>query len=231
MYNRLDHKLELYESSSTDFSKMKSKITNGKIVPNNPMRVEFQKRMKDTTNIDSLSYGSVEYEISFVSGYKIINMTRSDISKSFKINDDSVKLIDVFDNKVVLEQIDHHTYCVNKQLLNTDSIGRKAIIKHKPIESDLEKKTDKESIDYAGESSLTLPKETYLLFKNNPDVTLDEYISNEKTIEKNKKHIRYILLASPAPINSNFTIYFPIYGFSRVFTVKLKDKTTPKKLK
>jgi len=228
LYNRLSKKLELYKYISTNFRKLKPEYMNGKTVPNNPMYTESQTRFKDTVDVDSLSYGTVEYEITFVSDYEKILLTKSDVSKSFKLNNDSVKLIDIFDNKVVLEEINNQTCCTNIQLLNTDTNGRKATTKSEPLVYDSIIKAYKEPVIYAKEGSLTLPKEVYQLIRNNPEVTLEEYIlmekTIEKTIEKNKEYTKYIVLTSPAPIDSTFTIYSPNYGFGRQFTVKLKIK-------
>lgn len=224
LYNRSGHQLEFSGSSSTNLNKRNPKGAKGTTISGNALRVYYRKGIKDAVDADTLSYGSVEYKISFVSAYRKLDMKRSDISKSFKIDDDSVKLVDVFDNKVVLEQIDHHTHCINRQLLNLDSLGRKASIMHKMAET----YSEAQSRDYTGELSMSLPQKTYLFFKNNPAVTYDEYLAFRKTIGKDEMHTTYIVLASPAPINTNFTIYFPVYGFSRVFTVSLKEKPKQK---
>ena len=110
-------------------------------------------------------------------------------------------------------------------LQNTDSMGRRAKTKTESIEYNSKTTLDKEPINYANEGNFTMPKEIYELFKNNPEVTLEEFISKAIAVEKSESIPFYVILHSPAPINHNFTINSPVYGFDREFEVKLANKT------
>lgn len=219
--NGSGHKLEIYKSGLTSFPTTPKK-KNGKSY--NRLFTSFQTRFKDSVAVDSLTQGTVKFEICFVSDYNKIQLTKADISKQFRINNELFNLIDIFENKVVLEQINDQSCCTKIQLLNMDSTNQIPITKNDPLIYNEKTKSYNESVNYASVGSLTLPKEIYHLFKENKEVTIEEYTLMEKEIEKKKEYTKYIVLSSPAPINSKFIIYSPIYGFCRQFTVDLKPR-------
>ncbi|MDD4971274.1 MAG: hypothetical protein PHT07_17735 [Paludibacter sp.] len=221
LHNRFGHELDIYKSGCTSFP-TKPEKTKGE--PYNRLYTNFQTRFKDSVAVDPLTQGAVEFEICFVSDYNKIQLTKADILKTFKINNETFKLIDIFENKVVLEQVNDQSICTDIQLLNMDSTDQIPCTKNDPLVYDLKTKSYNEPVSYAAVGSLTLPKEIYRLFKENPAVTVEEYSLMEKEIEKNKEFTKYIVLTSPAPMNSKFIIYSPNYGFIRQFTVKLNLK-------
>jgi len=225
LYNHYNKKLVPRDFGFTHFIKLKPELINGKTVANNCIFAELQSRLEKTSEVDSLCYGTVDYKISFISDYKKVNITKSDTLKLYKINNDSIKLIDIFENKVVIEELQNNTCCTDIQLLNTDSTGRIATAKSVTIEYDTKANAYKTPVNYAGEGSLTLTKEVYGLFRKNPEATLEEFIPKCIAGEKSGNYSKYIILESPAPINSNFMIYTPIYGFNREFEVSLVNNT------
>lgn len=226
LHNHSGQKLEIYKSGSTSFPTNPEK-RNG--MSYNRLCASFQTRFKDSIAVDSLTQGTVEFEICFVTDYNKIQLTKDDISKAFTLNNKTFKLIDVFENKVVLEQINDQSCCTDIQLLNMDSTNRIPKTKYDPLVYNEKTKSYNEPIRYATVGSLTLPKEIYQLFKENPEVTIEEYTLMEKEIGKRNEYTKYNILTSPAPINSKFIIYSPTYGFCRQFTARLKPKTGQQK--
>lgn len=226
LHNGTGRELELFKFGGTGFP-TKPEKRNG--VSFNRLCTSYQTRFKDSVAVDSLTQGSLEVEICFVSDYNKIQLTKADLSKSFKINNESFKLIDIFENKVVLEQINDQSICTDIKLLNMDSTNRIPKTKNDPLVYNEKTKSYNEPVRYAAVGSSTMPKEIFQLFKDNPEVTLEEYILKEKEIRKRNEYTKYIVLTSPAPINSKFIIYSPFYGFSRQLIAKLKPKTGQQK--
>lgn len=225
LYNGFNKKFEIKTFENANFKKLKPEYENGKLVTNNYIYGMLQTYLEDTTEIDPFCNGTAKYKISFISNNFAINANKSDILKSYSIDNDTIKLIDVFENKVVIEYLhiklcDFHGY-----LQNTDSMGRRAKTKTESIENYSKTTLDKVPINYANEGNFTMPKEIYELFKNNPEVTFEEFISKAIAVEKSESIPFYEILHSPAPINHNFIINSPVYGFDREFEVKLANKT------
>jgi len=226
LYNRFNKKLKIKAFESANFKKLKPEYVNGKLVANNYIYAMLQTQLEDTTQIDPFCYGTAKYKISFISDNFTINANKSDILKSYNIDNDTIKLIDVFENKVVIEHLHSKTCDFDTYLQYTDSIGRKATEKPVSIESNSKINSYKDHIVDSSEVSISMPKEIYELFKNNHEATLEEFISKMIAVKKSESITFYLILHSPAPIDHNFTIYSPIYGFDREYEVKLTNQTT-----
>jgi len=148
--------------------------------------------------------GIVRYRIKFITGYHNKTFSKKNIGEIFHLGVNKYKLIDIFNDKVVLQKIGNNSNTVAELKMITIS------------------KDEKFEFISANNgfsvSSSRIPKDVYQLFKNNPKITLEEYKKKFpvekllKTIKNNKENTlnNYYILNGAALIEK-VILYIPIY--------------------
>jgi hypothetical protein len=86
----------------------------------NRILINHQSQIYEVDNADSLIHGSVVYKASFLTDYIKIILSKKDISTTFIINDTEYVLVDILNNKVILEPNQKAQY---PSILNLDKDG------------------------------------------------------------------------------------------------------------
>ncbi|WP_157578197.1 hypothetical protein, partial [Tenacibaculum ovolyticum] len=100
--------------------------------------------------------GTIEFESGFIKGYDYLKIKKSDIGKEMKIGNYDFTVIDVLDNSVIL---DFKT--------NIEDLGLSLV--------NLNKKRQRITSSGVMFSSQTLFKDVYLKFKENPNLSFEDY--------------------------------------------------------
>lgn len=174
-----------------------------------------------TINIKNC-HGNVRYKLSFVVGYDSLRLDQSSISKTVKLGDVELKVIDIIENKVILQVIHSKIPLTSQQLklLNFDFLGNVFSIDYKYYEKQLQQ--FKPAVQRpTGETMFTMPKVAYDIFKENPDISYEDYKKTYTLLQKNKPYTSYIVYCSFAPLKNSFMLYKPIYGKEQILEAEL----------
>ena len=131
-----------------------------------------------TENIKGVK-GSIVFEAVFASGYYFKKIVKEDIGKSLKLNNLEFKVIDLFENKIVLDFKDKSPNLIQiLKFANLDKNNHK--IEQIPYFEFTKMKEDDKSIttEYRGEAKLNINAFDYDLFMQNPGMSFSEYQNN-----------------------------------------------------
>lgn len=168
--------------------------------------------------------GNVKYLIKYVTAYDKIRLSKNDTGKKFTLNNKDYILKYVFDNKVIIEKegisLDDEIDIIN---LSKNGLNKLVPLSTEEFSKENKKKRESE-ISSLGTIKSTFTKESFDYFKNNPDITLDDFkkaFPVEKLLNEKKQNPEYLLIAISSPIDNDFILYMPIYGYKRIINVKM----------
>ncbi|MCX2745479.1 hypothetical protein OO013_16485 [Mangrovivirga sp. M17] len=228
-----NNQIKIDEKGSVNFgSKFKAGYRDGSSYSYNWVTVSATFRFEEK-ELDS-ARGKVTFKALVTSGYQYKKITRSDVGKTLSIDSLSFKVIDMFDNKVVLNfKNKDKTIFNNLEFINIDDKGNR--IKQIPYFEFIKLKKEDKSIKSGptGEGKITTYAFNYNLFKDNPDMTPDEFDAkvNDKILrifaaenqEKQGKEEfgeKYLVIYAADNIQ-NFYLYFP-EQIEREFSMEVK---------
>ncbi len=181
-----------------------------------------------TINIKNC-HGSVRYEISFVVGYDSLRLDHSSISKTVQFGDTELKVIDIIENKVILQVIKSKTplYSQQLKLFNLDSVGTVFSIDfkdHNKFPRNQSQQIHPTAQIPTIKSIFPIPKVAYDIFKENPDISYEEY-KKAFTLQRESKHdnTSYLVYCSFAPLKNSFMLYKPVYGRGQIVQSELNN--------
>lgn len=201
-------------------SSFSSTFNNGIRTDSNHIFMTFLSQIENT---NSKVTGSVVYKIQFLTDYAKITLSKEDIGKTFELSILKLKLVDVFDNKIILERLDNDEYMPNLDLINLDKEGNEL----KPYtQAELSKMINKNPVDdneLTDFSIQTVDSAFYNLFKNSPSITLEEFTKIYRTTNQESKRYNLIILESITKIDDHFILSSPIYGIDKNIEIELKN--------
>lgn len=153
--------------------------------------------------------GEVSYRIKFITDYSSKKISKEDIGKTINLSESQYKIIDIFENKIVLKSNLKETLTINDLKIKCISLDKKG-------------KMELFSENWSMSSSL-IDEKIYQFFKENKELDI-ETCRNKFTFEKlmdDKLLGKYIILEVPAPIENEVILYEPIYGVNQIINVKL----------
>lgn len=229
-----DKKTEIEKDGSTGFgSKFSSGFKEGKSYSYDWKTINKSFNIRSKVNKEELK-GKISFRSSFILDYDYVKINESNIGESFHIGELEFKVIDLFDNKVVLD-FKQNTKDLKFSFVNIDDKGNK--ISQIPYFNfqELKEKDSKISSDASPlpEGSQTMYKANYDIFKSKPDLSFDEYKKNvhEKFVNisnsKNQKEMaekvwgkKYIIFTATDKVQ-NFFLYLPKNHLEKEFELKL----------
>lgn len=233
-------KLSLIEAHVFSSNNKELELTDAFDYSRNNIRADKQNNIilclnKEMTLVDSTTnikncHGSVRYEISFVVGYDSLRLDRSSISKTVQFGDNKLKVIDIIENKVILQVIHSKTSLISLQLklLNFDSLNNVLSIDYKYY-SKQSALNQLQQINSAVQRPIVeyifpIPKVAYDIFKENPDMSYEDY-KKAFTLQQESKHdnTSYLVYCSFAPLKNSFMLYKPIYGRGQIVQTELNN--------
>ena len=213
IYNSLGQKMQVNNSSYINFGRRiiqegndkhkKYKLNQNYITMTNPL--------SDSLKVDSLLTGSANYKVRLITGYDSIRCNKNNITKNIKLNGTKYKIVDIINNKVILSILQENNVDYSELgVVSFDSIG-KSLIHHAKFKN----------YSIANIRFFVVPKKSYDIIKNNPQMTISEYRKAMSAYSKNEQRQKYIILETDSPLIYDFLIYLPIYGFERHLEFKL----------
>lgn len=240
LFNSKKELIEIKNVGGTSYgSEFLFKLNNGKTSNLNFTTLRKQDQLNnavDFKNNNELSEikGSVVYNIKFITDQSEVKLSKKNIGTTFKLNSVEYKLVDIINNVVLIELVDWKNKEKNEiRLVNYDEMGNILVnYSYQELEQ-LKKKNKKINDEKAGFSGLrgTINKRVFDIFKNNPQLTFEEYEKTFSIDDIINQESRYIFIQTIAPIKNDFVLYAPIYGVERTFEmIPNQEKPAPKKL-
>jgi len=162
--------------------------------------------------------GHVKYQLKFLSSYQQITLSKNDIGHQFQLDNNLYKLIEIFDNKVVLE---HSNKYANLNMINF--VGKEKAVSTKYCKEELERKREENEPyscqgQYSTTQRTTLNSKVYDIFRKKPDINEEEFtkIATIEFLNTLKQSDRYSVLSNITPIGKKVIIYAPIYELREV---------------
>ncbi|WP_378186755.1 hypothetical protein ACE939_00175 [Aquimarina sp. W85] len=200
---------------------------NGKEINYNYRTLNKQSQILSDIDSTMVFKGKAQYKFSFLTDYEVIRLSKANIGEKFKLGADEYVLIDVFDNKIVLEKVitEGIDSDIDIDIINLSKNGKKEFRSYPLFElEELKKKNKKyKDVQSFASSRMGIYKKNYDIFKNKKDITLDEFkqLLPLENLKKLKKERQYTILAGPAPFDHNFLLYIPVFDVERTFEVHL----------
>jgi hypothetical protein len=225
IFSSNDKKVELngvrnYAYNNIDADKKNNRIRSYSLRLNKELGL-----VDSTLNVDSLQ-GKASFKLSFVTGYDSLRLDRTCISKTFQFGDTELKVIDIIENKIIIQVLHSKTALTSQtvNLLNFDSIRN--VFCNDFRQSILPSKANTQGFIPADQnrsfySLYTIYKVDYDIFKENPEINYEEYKKIRPLRQKNKPYINYIVYCSYAPLKNSLMLYKPVYGNEQILEAKL----------
>lgn len=204
LINNKNAKINLVKGGGSGFGfSFFYKKTNDKEINKNFITVNRQSQVENDDQFIMPIKGSITYLIKYVTGYEKIELSLKDKGKTFILNNEEYTLIEVKNNRVLLAP---KSKSRNQKLkIIVFHKNKKDILVEKPL-------TEMDDIsDAIAISQGSINEDIYQVFKENPDITLEEFkrkINIEKLIHD---EIKYLHISTPFPIEEKFIIYTPIF--------------------
>ncbi|QCE42765.1 hypothetical protein [Psychroserpens sp. NJDZ02] len=189
-----------------EFQVISIKIAETNLFGNNNIQ---SNQLSFDSEFDKNLTGEVSYNVKFITNYSKEKISKIDIGKTIELSGNEYKIIDIYENKIVLKSnLD--------EKLTIDDIKVKCINLNKNGKMELVS-------DTFNMSSSLIDEKIYKLFKDDKDLSLDNYKSNFsfETVMNEELIGKYIIMELPAPIENEIILYEPIYGVNEKITVKL----------
>ncbi|WP_165750581.1 hypothetical protein [Cellulophaga sp. Z1A5H] len=194
----------LFGNNNIPLKTMKSKSTSF-----NGLNIIQSNQLSFDSEFDKNLTGEVSYNVKFITDYSKEKISKINIGKTIKLSGNEYKIIDLYENKIVLKSnLD--------EKLTIDDIKVKCINLNKDGKMELVS-------DTFNMSSSLIDEKIYKLFKEDKNLSLDNYKSNFsfETVMNEELIGKYIIMELPAPIENEIILYEPIYGVNEKITVKL----------
>ena len=230
--NSANEKVELQKYSSSNFkffsqTKESSDTEIGWGDKEDYTIVENGIKFKNKEQIKQPITGSLSYEIKFLTGYEQKKISKKDIGTSITIQNTTYTIINIIDNKIVLDPPKGERVPINHDidLINLDATGENELVAYSMVKIMELTKTDpryKEANSSMG-SSFTISKDDYDFFNAHPNGTIEEYIAGtpiEKMMKRKDKE-NYHVYTTNGPIDHGVIFYAPIYEIKKVIKVKM----------
>lgn len=156
--------------------------------------------------------GSATYALDFLKAYDTLKLDRSFIGKTITLNGQSVRIVQIMGNRIVLDGKIDNLKCINyveenKVAKSYSFTDLKKINAKRPADDQL-----KMSFSPSQRSS-TVYQSQFDLFQNNPDMDLEEYtkIMTLDKLKELKDSPKYTVIHLMAPVGDSFTFAVPIY--------------------
>jgi hypothetical protein len=213
-----------YEYNHIDTEKQHERIVSFRQTLNKEMA------LSDTTLNISRFHGKAHYKLSFVVGYDSLRLDSSSISKIFRFGDADIKVIDIIENKVIIQVINSKTGLTHQHisLLNFDSIGYLRRSDYRYLSQQSAINAQARLIDKGSQKSLftgmySMQQSVYEAFKKNPEISSEDLNKASSLQPKEKKYITYLVYCSYAPLKNSFLLYKPIFGNDHTMEVELSN--------
>lgn len=182
-------------------------------------------RLETKDSIIAPYNGSASYKLKFLKSTPTIKLTKESIGTEFIINEQRFKVIDIFGNKLVLDNISETIDPdVDLKLMN---VTKSEEFEYKPyslaelnkLKSEGELAEDAESFN-SGKTKIS--QVLYNIFKNNQDISFEEYQSvftPEDFKSLSKEEPKYLIISQPAPFEKII-----LYAFDYTEPIELKGE-------
>jgi hypothetical protein len=166
---------------------------------------------KDTYQASSTLTGSTTYSFRILTGYDEVKLSRKDIGKTFDLNDCFLKLVDIIHNQLILEPL-----CEEETSVKLINFSKKNTVYEPYDYMTLVEMQEKDStINIQGsfsQSSQTIDKKMFNIFKKDPDLSLEEFrnlLTKEEIARLEKQESYYLIVEHVAPISDQFVLFSP----------------------
>ncbi|MCX2679320.1 hypothetical protein OOZ15_05140 [Galbibacter sp. EGI 63066] len=182
--------------------------------------------LSEIQNVNDVT-GSAEYAVQFMTGYETVELSKQDIGKKFKLGGNEYLLIDIFQNKVVIDELTEEAEeeIMNIELINLSEDGKHRQVPYSATElAELKEKDERyKDVEVLPFDKIEIFEDNYKIFKNHLDITIEEYkeLLPYEEFKELEDQNEYVVLLSPAPVENTFILYKLVFGTEKEIKVAL----------
>jgi len=196
------------------------------IIMFNRLKLNKEMTLVDSTLDIDKCHGNVRFKLGFVVGYDSLRLDRSSISKTYKFSDAEIKVIDIIENKVIIQVIHSKMPLSSQQLtlLNFNLIDNVLVGDniYYNKQSELNAKQPNPKLKKPLFTSMyTIQQVEYEIFKENTELSYEDYKKSFPLRQKNRPYTTYFIYCSYAPLKNSFILFKPIFGDEQIIETKL----------
>ena len=154
-----------------------------------------------------------------VSGILPMIIKAKETGRKFTLNGNVYTLKYVFENKIVIEK-EKEDRETEINIINFSSDNKKILVP-KTLDDTLTEKEKKEFWEISAVKKGSYYKKIFDFFSENPNSSLEEFKSNFPIEKLLKEKETYFIISITSPIENDFILYSPIYGFQKEFSLDL----------
>ncbi len=210
-----------------DFEETNLKDEKGQAIPLSGIyqNYSFFEEFKYVARIDKEAYkpssdfaGTATYHLQFLTGYDQKSLSKKDVGKTITLNNCSFKILEIIRNQIVLEPMceDYPTV----KLINYSSENK--VYSSYAWDELMEMQKKDPTINTDGsftQSSQTIDKSFYNVFKKNPKLSLKKFrkMLSPKEMERlSKQESELLIVEHVAPIGDKFVLFTPTFQLEKV---------------
>lgn len=168
---------------------------------------------KNTHQASASPSGSATYSFQILTGFDEVKLSKKDIGETFELNNCSFLMVDIIQNQIILEPLCKDEISV--KLINFSK--ENTVYESYDYMTLMEMQEKDSSINIEGsftQSSQTIDKKMFNIFKKNPKLSLKKFrkmLTSEEIARLEKQESIYLILEHVAPIGENFILFSPIF--------------------
>ena len=207
-----DLKIKLKSSEIFDRDNKHIKLNQGGNINFNKNKISYSLKVKNDSvkaNFYNKFSGNLIYSFKFLIGYDIIKLSKNNIGELFTLNNCKFKLINIFNNKIFVENLCKSD--ISSKVINLTKKGK--MVKQYPMIEFIELKKNNES--FIGKENFEDVIRTKFMSKKilegiekNPNITISEF--NEIVLKEKKKSMIKIF-NTISNSETEIILYSPIY--------------------
>lgn len=163
--------------------------------------------------------GKIDYVIKVITDYDKVTLNAKETGRKFTLNGNVYTLKYVFENKIVIEK-EKEDRETEINIINFSSDNKKILVP-KTLDDTLTEKEKKEFWEISAVKKGSYYKKIFDFFSENPNSSLEEFKSNFPIEKLLKEKETYFIISITSPIENDFILYSPIYGFQKEFSLDL----------
>jgi len=214
-------RIQLYDTSIKNSSgenlRLKSSGFPANRRRNKQMKLGVLNKISRYEKWDKLASGKIVYEVKFLTDYGKLEVKKSDIGKEIDYLGAKIKVIDIYDNKVVFECLTPNRRSVHFYgYTNFDASGDNQYLAYSRSEF---KELAKNGETYRNvdryQRQFVVNKKLYEFFRKNPKADVDLLHSTFSEKELEKMHLggeHYFVVYLDAPVVNKVLFYNRVYG-------------------
>lgn len=214
--------IELQGSTSVGYgSSSTSSFNNGVRKTTKRITVNLSHQHLNKQKIVAPISGQIKYKVKIATEMASLKLSRENIGQSFELEGIPFKLIDLYQNKIVLNFNKKHDLYISLINLEADEKSERTGLSTMTVYELQEKDERYNNLASFSSMSAYMTKGVYELFKTQPDISLEDFkkkVSKKELLNNEKYHI----IATDAYIENTIILYTPVFDYEKEIIVNFQ---------